>query len=308
MDLNNFGLGDLVRYTDNLKDHTNWQNLLNTFNSNLTMYFMLACNRFKWECKGLNPEFRYSKLIEYYLACKGQCFIDVETMSVMQGVMIGDLDEFGEPTKFEIFGYNGKGRKIKSINEIIWIRNNNLCIPTLYYILKYCNRINKIETTMDLNINAQKTPFVIETDPLINFSMKNIFDDIEKMSDVIMVDQSKSLTDNVKILDLNVPYLVDKLHDQKINEENELMRFLGVDTVQEKNAHMIYAEIQNTNEIVDNFTDIFVSERKNALKNAEKFGIDLKLSVLDINPEFGINKMGEGGVNNARNDNATQIN
>lgn len=306
MDLNNFGLGDLVRYTDNLKDRTNWQNLLNTFNTNLTMYFMLACNRFKWECNGLNPEFRYSKLIEYYLACKGQCFIDVETMSVMQGVMIGDLDEFGDPTKFEIFGYNGKGRKIKSINELIWIRNNNLCIPTLYYILKYCNRINKIETTMDLNINAQKTPFVIETDPLINFSMKNIFDDIEKMSDVVMVDQSKSLTDNVKILDLNVPYLVDQLHDQKINEENELMRFLGVDTVQEKNAHMIYAEIQNTNEIVDNFTDIFVSERKNALKNAKNFGIDLKLSVLDINPDFGVNKM--GGVDSAGNDNATQIN
>nr|DAP77737.1 MAG TPA: upper collar protein [Caudoviricetes sp.] len=306
MDLNNFGLGDLVRYTDNLKDRTNWQNLLNTFNTNLTMYFMLACNRFKWECNGLNPEFRYSKLIEYYLACKGQCFIDVETMSVMQGVMIGDLDEFGDPTKFEIFGYNGKNRKIKNINEVIWIRNNNLCIPTLYYILKYCNRINKIETTMDLNINAQKTPFVIETDPLINFSMKNIFDEIEKMSDVVMVDQSKSLTDNVKILDLNVPYLVDQLHDQKINEENELMRFLGVDTVQEKNAHMIYAEIQNTNEIVDNFTDIFVSERKCALKNAEKFGIDLKLSVLDINPEFGVDKM--GGVNNAGDDNATQIN
>ena len=306
MDLNNFGLGDLVRYTDNLKDRTNWQNLLNTFNTNLTMYFMLACNRFKWECNGLNPEFRYSKLIEYYLACKGQCFIDVETMSVMQGVMIGDLDEFGDPTKFEIFGYNGKNRKIKNINELIWIRNNNLCIPTLYYILKYCNRINKIETTMDLNINAQKTPFVIETDPLINFSMKNIFDEIEKMSDVVMVDQSKSLTDNVKILDLNVPYLVDQLHDQKINEENELMRFLGVDTVQEKNAHMIYAEIQNTNEIVDNFTDIFVSERKCALKNAEKFGIDLKLSVLDINPEFGVDKM--GGVNNAGDDNATQIN
>ena len=161
---------------------------------------------------------------------------------------------------------------------------------------------------MDLNINAQKTPFVIETDPLINFSMKNIFDDIEKMSDVVMVDQSKSLTDNVKILDLNVPYLVDQLHDQKINEENELMRFLGVDTVQEKNAHMIYAEIQNTNEIVDNFTDIFVSERKNALENAKKFGIDLKLSVLDINPEFGINKMGGEGVNNARNNNTTQIN
>lgn len=306
MDLNNFGLGDLVRYTDNLKDRTNWQNLLNTFNTNLTMYFMLACNRFKWECNGLNPEFRYSKLIEYYLACKGQCFIDVETMSVMQGVMIGDLDEFGDPTKFEIFGYNGKGRKVKNINELIWIRNNNLCIPTLYYILKYCNRINKIETTMDLNINAQKTPFVIETDPLINFSMKNIFDDIEKMSDVVMVDQSKSLTDNVKILDLNVPYLVDQLHDQKINEENELMRFLGVDTVQEKNAHMIYAEIQNTNEIVDNFTDIFVSERKNALKNAKKFGIDLKLSVLDINPDFGVDKM--GGANNAGNNITTQIN
>lgn len=137
-----------------------------------------------------------------------------------------------------------------------------------------------------------------------------MFNDINNMADVVLVDQKKGLADNIKVLDLNVPYLVNMLYDQKINEENEMMRFLGIDTVQEKNAHMLYAEIQSSNEIVDNFTDIFVSQRKIACKIAEEKGVDLHLSVLDIHPDL----MGENSENEKevavdaeRDDNAQEI-
>lgn len=288
MNFDSFAMGDLVRYTDDLQSKTNWQSLINTYNININMYFMLSCNRFKWESKDIAPLNRMSRLIEYYLGTKGQCFIDLEEMDVKQGVMTGNFDSYGNPEKFNLMDYNGKHSKIVNADNVIWIKNNDFCIPTIYFIIKYCNRINKIEKTMDLNIDAQKTPFIIETDPLINYSVKNMFNDIENMANCVLIDQKKGLSDNIKILDLNVPFLVNQLYDQKINEENELMRFLGIDTVQEKNSHLLYAEIQSSNEIVDNFTDIFVEQRKTALKIAKEKGIDLKLSILDITPDLGL--------------------
>lgn len=307
MPFDNFNMGDLVRYTDDLASTYNWQSLLNTYNVNVNMYFMLACNRFKWDSKEILPLHRQSRLIEYYLGTKGQCFIDLADMDIKQGVMTGDFDRYGNPSQFNICDYNGKNNKIVKADSVIWIKNNDFCIPTIYFILKYCNRINKIEKTMDLNIDAQKTPFIVETDPLINFSVRNMFADIENLSNVVLVDQKKGLADNIRILDLNVPYIVDQLYDQKINEENELMRFLGIDTIQEKNAHLLYAEIQSSNEIVDNFTDIFISQRKTALKIAEEKGIDLHLSVLDIKPDIGTDGSGDGEVEiNAEGNNNTK--
>lgn len=153
---NNFNLGDLVAYTDNQNDNRNWQSILNTFNVNVNMYFMLSCNRFKWDSKDIKPFNRMSRLIEYYLGTKGQCFIDLADMDVKQGVMSGNFDPYGNPSKFNITDYNGSHSKIVNAEDVIWIKNNDFCIPTIYFIMKYCNRINKIEQTMDLNIDVQK--------------------------------------------------------------------------------------------------------------------------------------------------------
>ena len=118
-----------------------------------------------------------------------------------------------------------------------------------------------------------------------------------------MIDKQKSLIDNIKILKLDTPYLIRDLYDQKINEENNLLQILGVDTINEKNAHMLYAEVQNSNEITDNYTDIFVSERKIAIEQAEEAGIDLHLSMLEV--DFDIDELNgtlNGGEQDAEQD------
>jgi hypothetical protein len=93
-----------------------------------------------------------------------------------------------------------------------------------------------------------------------------------------------------------------------MNETNDLLNFFGIDTVQEKNAHMIYAEVQNSNETTDNYTDIFVSERKIAIKQAELAGIDLHLSMLDTSPDMtDLNGGEELSDVETNNDDITQI-
>ena len=312
MELTNMDWNNLITFSDaRMFSEVDWRKPLQTYTTSIMTFFLLATNRFKWESKDLKPKDRAGKLIEYYLATRGQCFIEKSTGNVLQGYMTGKYDMFGIPESFYCYGWNGESdnKHILKKDEVIWIKNNAMCIPSLYWIYKYCNRINTVEGTMDLNLQAQKTPYIIEADPMIATSIKIMMKEIDDLEKTVVTDTTKNLTDNIKILDLNVPYLIDKLYDQKVNEQNELLHFFGIDTVQEKNAHMLYAEVQNSNEITDNYTDIFVSERKIALQDAKESGIDLKLSILDIQPDMS--EFNEGGVNyesEQSTSNITQIN
>ena len=175
----------------------------------------------------------------------------------------------------------------------------------MYWIYKYCKRINMIEKTMDLNLQAQKTPYIIETNPLIQASIEMMFEDIDNLKKIILTDTEKSIIDNVKILKLDAPYLIDKLQDQKFNEENQLLQMLGIDTINEKNAHMLYAEVENSNEITDNYSDIFLSERKIGLEELKE--IDETAQLYMINNDHDYDDM-NGGENNEQIDNyITQI-
>ena len=310
IDINSFNWWELCTYSDSNYQPNSWRTPLSTFKLNVITYFLIACNRFKWDSETVKPLDRCGKLIEYYLATRGQCFIDKRTLSVLQGYPTGKLDMYGNPENFYVMGYNGEsdGKHIVKYDDVIWIKNNSQRIPSIYWILKYCRRIDEIEKTMDLNIQVQKTPFIAECDPLTEFSVKEMFREIDSLEKCVVTDSAKGLTDNIKILPVNAPYLVNQLYDQKINETNDLLNFFGIDTVQEKNAHMIYAEVQNSNETTDNYTDIFVSERKIAIKQAERAGIDLHLSMLDTSPDMTDLNGGEELTDvEANNNDITQI-
>ena len=138
---------------------------------------------------------------------------------------------------------------------------------------------------MDLNIDAQKTPFMIETSPEIHLSIQNIFKEIRQMDEVVYVDQKTGIKDNVQVLKLDAPYLVDKLYAQKQNEFNDLLNFLGINTVKEKTAHILYKEATATDELTDSYLDMFSAPRIRALEIAKDRGLDISLSILSTDEE-----------------------
>ena len=277
------------------------QNLL-TYDQVMANARLLATSRFKWSSEEIMPKDRLSEYIENLLFLKGQCalFKDIDGWKVRCCVPSGGLDEYGQPESFNLTDYNGTHMvTVKNDDErFIWIKNNNACIPTIFWVIKYCNRVAKIERTMDLNIDAQKTPFIIETSPEIHLSIQNIFKEIRQMDEVVYVDQKTGIKDNVNILRLDAPYLVDKLYTQKTNELNDLLNFLGINTVKEKTAHILYKEAMATDELTDSYLDMFSSTRINALEIAKKRGVKLSLSILSTDSE----EMEENEELNANND------
>lgn len=264
------------------------QNLL-TYDQIMANARLLATSRFKWQSKDVQPKDRISEFIEMLLYLKGQCalFKDTDGWKVRCCVPSGGLDEYGQPESFNLTDYNGTHMvTVKNDDErFIWIKNNAACIPTIFWIVKYCNRVAKIERTMDLNIDAQKTPFMIETSPEIHLSIQNIFKEIRQMDEVVYVDQKTGIKDNVQVLKLDAPYLVDKLYTQKQNEFNDLLNFLGINTVKEKTAHILYKEATATDELTDSYLDMFSAPRIKALEIAKERGLDISLSILSTDEE-----------------------
>ena len=250
---------------------------------------LLATSRFKWRSEQIEPMDHLSEYIEMLLYLNGPCalFNDNGQWKVRCCVPTGGKNKKKKKNSFTLTDYNGNNTVVVNSNDerFIQIKNNNDCIPTSFWIFKYVNRVAKLERTMDLNIDAQKTPYMIETSPEIHLSIQNIFKQIKEMDEVVYVDQKTGIKDNVKVLKLDVPYLVDKLYTQKTNEFNDLLNFLGINTVKEKTAHILYKEATATDELTDSYLDMFSSTRIRALEIAKKRGIDLSLSILSTDDE-----------------------
>lgn len=286
-----FKWGEIVPFTnlDMLEGIDGYPQNLLTYDQVMANARLLATSRFKWDSKDVMPKDRLSEYIEMLLYLKGQCalFKDTDGWKVRCCVPSGGLDEYGQPESFNLTDYNGTHMvTVKNNDErFIWIKNNAACIPTIFWIVKYCNRVAKIERTMDLNIDAQKTPFMIETSPEIHLSIQNIFKEIRQMDEVVYVDQKTGIKDNVQVLKLDAPYLVDKLYTQKQNEFNDLLNFLGINTVKEKTAHILYKEATATDELTDSYLDMFSAPRIKAMEIAKERGLKISLSILSTDEE-----------------------
>lgn len=288
---NGFNWFESIPYTnlDAIEGVDGYPRNLLTYDQLMANARLLATSRFKWRSEQIEPFDHLSEYIEMLLYLKGQCalFNDNGQWKVRCCVPTGGINEYGEPNSFTITDYNGNNTIVVNSDDerFIQIKNNSDCIPTIFWILKYVNRVTKIERTMDLNIDAQKTPYMIETSPEIHLSIQNIFKQIKEMDEVVYVDQKTGIKDNVKVLNLDVPYLVDKLYTQKTNEFNDLLNFLGINTVKEKTAHILYKEATATDELTDSYLDMFSSTRIRALEIAKKRGIELSLSILSTDGE-----------------------
>lgn len=155
---------------------------------------------------------------------------------------------------------------------------------------------------MDLNIDAQKTPYIIEASPEIMLSIQNIFKEIREMNEVVFIDQKSGIKENVNVLDLNAPYLVDKLYTQKTNEYNDLLNFLGINTVKEKKERLLYDEARISDELTDSYLDVWTAPRVRALREAKEKGIDLKLSILKLDNDDDTIQPGRGNNNQFNKD------
>lgn len=240
-----------------------------------THYKMLALNMFTWENLPYPLESRH---IEKYLYEYGQAiFYDNELFGkiCLPCAPTGSLNQFGEPLSVTVNSHLIHDTVM--LKDGIRILNNDLIIPTDFYVRQYAEKMTEVEMSIDMNVKQQKFPFFVETDKKNEFTMKQIFKQKEDGTPYIYANKNLGIGQTT-VHTLDVPYVVDKLSEYKYELEREILTFLGLNNTVEKEERLLVDEINSNNDFIERNVDIMFKNREFACKRInELFGTNIRV-------------------------------
>lgn len=241
---------------------------------------LIARSVYKWNLpNGINY-----KWVERYLFNEGSC---VFFHDPNYGYMVtkytdsGCINPYDEPTHVTPYATAYTGRRLENHVDCVIIRNNDIMLPTSPTIQLFAYRLAEATRTSDINIRAQKTPFVVLCDDKQKLSFKRALQQITENEEAVYGYKNFDI-DAIKALQLNAPVVFDKLTLQKHDVWNECMTFLGLNNAnQDKRERLVDDEVQANNEQVSASGNVFLSSRQDAVEEIkELFGLnDEEISV-----------------------------
>lgn len=195
------------------------------------------------------------------------------------------LNIYGLPLKIMATSMAGGGyAKEYDFDDVVYIMNNDLCKPTSSTIDLYARRLYNVERTMDVNLNAQKTPLIIEGDKNTLLTLKNVFMKYDGNVPVIYANKNFDINSKLNVLRTDSPYIIDKLENHKHELWNDCMTFLGINNANtSKRERLISSEVESNDDLINYYLNCFYKTRKESCDMInEKFlsDSDIKLEVV----------------------------
>ena len=151
------------------------------------------------------------------------------------------------------------------------IYNNDYAIPTNRTIMLYAARLAEMQRTIDININAQKTPVLIKTSEKKRMSLQAVYRQWQGYEPVIFGDKDLDLGDVWDVLNTTAPVVFDKLAIEKNKLWNECMTFLGINNANmDKRERLVDDEVQANNEQIGLSAQIMLKARQRAAEQMSK--------------------------------------
>ena len=249
-------------------------------NSELYLYYFnrlkeLAISMFEW--KNL-PSTVDPRFLELTLFNDGQClFFKDEVMGylTLQCTIGGKFNVYRVPTNRRAYATNGYQNNLDETNSVI-IYNNMLRENAIEVVDMFAKRLYDLDSIIDVNANAQKTPVLITCDETQRLTLQNIY--MQYTGNQPVIYGNKNLDVNgIKVLKTDAPYIGQMIYELKINVWNEALSYLGISTVNNvKRERLITDEVQR------NLGGTYASRysrmnmRKEACKNInEMFGLNI---------------------------------
>lgn len=259
---------------------------------------LLARSVFKWENL---PNGMDEKWIENFLFTEGRCvfFHDNDLgFMVAKCTDSGSLNAYDEPISISptATNYENSGLILQNNEDAVIIRNNDIELPTAPSIQLYALRLAELTRTIDINVNAQKTPVLILCSEKQRITLKNVYRQWNGFEPVIFGDKNLDI-EGIKVLKTDAPIVFDKLQLQKHSIWNECMTFLGINNAnQDKRERLVDDEVQANNEQIEQSAELMLKARERACEQINDiFGLNIKVSLrkLDlskIKAHFGISE------------------
>lgn len=243
---------------------------------------MLAISLFSWKYLDKYAGTGASRFLELSLYENGRgVFIKDETLGYM-ALKVNPSDKLNVyqlPTKVMAWsiGYN----KQYDFDDVVYIMNNELQKPTREFMELFAYRLYETERTIDINLNAQKTPVLIEGDTKTILTLKNIYMQYSGNIPFIFGNKQFDISNKLNVLKTDAPYIVDKLDIHKHQIFNDALTVLGIDNANtDKKERLITNEVESNEELIKYYLNCFYKTRKRACEQIkEKFNIDIDIEL-----------------------------
>ncbi len=243
---------------------------------------MLAISLFSWKDLDKYAGTGASRFLELSLYEDGRgVFIKDETLGYM-ALKVNPSDKLNVyqlPTKVMAWsiGYN----KQYDFDDVVYIMNNELQKPTREFMELFAYRLYETERTIDINLNAQKTPVLIEGDTKTILTLKNVYMQYSGNTPFIFGNKQFDISNKLNVLKTDAPYIVDKLDIHKHQIFNDALTVLGIDNANtDKKERLITNEVESNEELIKYYLNCFYKTRKYACEQIkEKFNIDIDIEL-----------------------------
>lgn len=298
-----------------------------TYSTWFNRLYNIAISRFEW----LNlPDTCNEKFIEQVLFFNG--FMVGYKDSALNSFLImpctnnSVLDIFGYPAKVNAYGYNGYmaqnltpytitlGQEPTRADAALLYANYSRC-PDLPAVLYFARKLTKIDRTIDVNINVQKTPYIISCGENQRLTVANMFKQVDNFEPAIITTKFYGLNGEkpINVMDLKPPFVADKMQTLKRQVYQEALTYLGIEAnTSEKAERQVTEELTANMGETESMRQSPLASRKQFCKEFNKiygtnidvkFRSDLQLSQIMENGGLTDDELYDDDKNDLRNAN-----
>ena len=275
-----------------------------TYFDYLERFKKIALSLFEWSNLPDSMDARFLERCLYYTGQAAMLYLEPYGYINTKSATAGNLNLYGLPTQIRCYSYGqinenrnvfyGRTTGTETPNEedratevsedknkgAILVLNNWEGIATANTIELFAYRMYTVERAIDVNIKAQKTPYVVLTSEDERLSMVNAMNQIDKNAMMIVGEKNTFDPNAIRTLQTEAPYIADKLTDYKHSIWNEFLTFMGVDNIAEKRERLITSETMSNNECVNLNLQSYLKPRQTAAKQFnEKYGLNIEVKL-----------------------------
>ena len=253
-----------------------------TFIDYLDRLKMLAISLFTWKNLDKHAGVGASRFLELTLYENGRaCFVKDPKLGFL-ALKVNPSDKYNVyMLPFEVNAFSLEYNKMFPFDEIVYIMNNELEKPTFETMQLFANRLYETERTTDVNLQALKTPILIEGETKTILTLKNVYKEYSGNTPVIFGNKKFDLANRLNVLKTDAPVLLNDLDLHKHQVFNEALTILGINNANtDKKERLITPEVESNDQLINYYLNCWNKTRKYACEQInKKFGLDIDIEL-----------------------------
>lgn len=260
---------------------------IRTYQQYFDLLTELSISSFEWINLPQTVDSRYMELALFTDGCLVYFNDEIIGNLCLNCITNGQLNVYGYPISRR--AYSRYNQYQKELNEkdsvIIW--NNYMHTNSQTNIDGFARRLSNIDRIIDVNVNAQKTPILVQGNDKQRLSLINLYKEYDGNAPVIFGDKTLDLN-ALKCLSTQAPYVADKLYELKTKIWNEALTYLGITNVSyQKKERMVTDEVlRSQGGTIANRISRLNSRREAVKRINSMFDTNIKVNFIDTNEQL----------------------